>query len=62
MSPPMATFFLTVTLIFDLHLDRLQWTWYKQKGFVTRYTHVKYEGPNSYKSKDIANVKVFVCI
>ena len=32
---------------------------YQQKGLVTRYTSVKYEGPNSYQSKDMANVKVF---
>ena len=32
---------------------------YQQKGLVTRYTHVKYEGPNSYQTKDMANVKVF---
>ena len=31
----------------------------KQKGLVTRYTHIKYEGPKSYQSKDMANVKVF---
>ena len=24
-----------------------------------RYTNAKYEGPNSYQSKDIANVKAF---
>ena len=24
-----------------------------------RYTHVKYEGPNFFQSKDMANVKVF---
>ena len=30
------------------------------EGLVTRYTHVKFEILNSYKSKDIANVKVFV--
>ena len=30
-----------------------------QKGLVTRYTHLKYEGHNSNQSKDIANVKVF---
>ena len=29
----------------------------RQKGLVTRYTHVKYEG--TYQSKDIVNVKVF---
>ena len=29
------------------------------KGLVTRYTYVKYESPNSYQSKDMANVKVF---
>ena len=34
-------------------------TCYKQKGLVTRSTHVKYEGPYSYQSKDMANVKVF---
>ena len=27
-------------------------------GLVTWNTHVKYEGPNSYQSKDIANIKV----
>ena len=27
--------------------------------FVKRYTYVKYEGPKSYQSKDMANVKVF---
>ena len=26
---------------------------------ITRYTHVKYEGPKAYQSKDMANVKVF---
>ena len=60
-APATAIFFFflskTVTLIFDL--DRWPWTWYQKKGLVTRYTHVKYEGPNSYQSKDIANVKVF---
>ena len=35
-------------------------TWYQQKGHVTKYTHVKYECPNSYQSKDMANVKVLV--
>ena len=30
------------------------------KGLVRRYSHVKYEGPNSYQSKDMASVKVFV--
>ena len=29
-----------------------------QKGLVTRYTQVKYEGPHSYQSEDMANVKV----
>ena len=31
----------------------------KEKDLVTRYTHVKYEGPKSYQSKDMTNVKVF---
>ena len=30
------------------------------EGLVTRYTHVKYEDPKSYQSKDMANVKAFV--
>ena len=29
------------------------------EGSCNKYTHVKYEGPNSYQSKDMANVKVF---
>ena len=33
--------------------------WYQHEGLVTRYTHMKYEGPSSYQSKDMANVKVF---
>ena len=33
-----------------------------KKGIVTRYTQVKYESPNSYQSKDMANVKVFADI
>ena len=45
-----------VTLIFDL--DRWPWTCYHEKGLVTRYTHVKYEAPNSYQLKDMTNVKV----
>ena len=28
-----------------------------RNGLVTRYTHVKYDGPNSYQSKDMVNVK-----
>ena len=56
----MAIFSKTVTSIFDLDLDRRPLTWYQQEGLVTRYTHVKYAGPNSYQSKDMANVKVFV--
>ena len=31
-----------------------------EKGLVTRFSHAKYEGPKSYQSKDMANVKVFV--
>ena len=31
----------------------------QQKGLVTRFTHVKYEGRKSYQLKDMANVKVF---
>ena len=31
----------------------------KQKGLVTKYINVKYEGPKSYQSRDTANVKVF---
>ena len=34
----------------------------QQKGLVTKYTLEKYEGPNSYQSKDMANVKVFADI
>ena len=30
-----------------------------RKVFVMRYTLVKYEGPNFYQSKDMANIKVF---
>ena len=30
-----------------------------RKFLVTRYTYVKHKGPNSYQSKDMANVKVF---
>ena len=56
-APAIAIFSKTVTLIFDL--DRWPLTLYQQKGLVTRYTHVKYEGSNSYQSKDMANVKVF---
>ena len=41
----MAIFSKTVTLIFDFDLDRLPCTCYQKKGIVTRYTHVKYEGP-----------------
>ena len=29
------------------------------EGLVTKFTHVKHESPISYKSKDMANVKVF---
>ena len=56
----MAIFSKTVTSIFDLDLDWWPWTWHQQQGIVTRYTHVKYEGLNSYQSKDMANVNVFV--
>ena len=35
----------------------MTWNLKQQKGLVTRYTHVKYEGPKSYQSKDMANVK-----
>ena len=31
----------------------------KQKGLVTSYTHVKYDGLKSYQSQDMADVKVF---
>ena len=31
----------------------------KKKGLVIRNTHVKYESPITYHSKDMANVKVF---
>ena len=34
-------------------------TCYRQKGLVTRYTQVKYDGHDCYQSKDMANVKVF---
>jgi hypothetical protein len=33
--------------------------WYPWKGFVRRNTHVKYQCPSTYHSKDIAKVKVF---
>ena len=46
-------------VITDLDLDWWPWTSYQQKGLVTKYTHAKYEGPNSYQSKDMANVNVF---
>ena len=52
-----AIFSKTVTLIFDL--DWWPWTWYQQKGLVTSYTHVKYEGSKTYQSEDMANVKDF---
>ena len=29
------------------------------EGLVRRYTHLKFKGPNSYQSKDMANVKVY---
>ena len=32
---------------------------YQEKGLVIRYTHMKYESPITYHSKDRANVKVF---
>ena len=55
-----------VKVYFFNEVDLENWHWpcwwpgtcYQQKGLVTRYTHVKYEGPNSYQSKDISNVKV----
>ena len=31
----------------------------EKKGLIKRYTHVKYDGRNSFQSKDMANVKVF---
>ena len=34
-------------------------TYYQQKGFVTRHTHLKYEGHEFYQLKDMVNVKVF---
>jgi hypothetical protein len=33
--------------------------WYQLKGLVIRNTHMKYESPVTYHSKDMANVKVF---
>ena len=39
-APEMAIFFLNLTLIFYLDLDRWPWTWYQEKGLITRYTHV----------------------
>ena len=58
-APATAIFFKTVTLIFNLDFDRWPWTYYQQKGLVTRYTHVKFEGLDSYQSIDMTNVKVF---
>ena len=58
--PPQRPFFSkSVTLIFDHDLDCGPRTWYQQKGCITRYTHVIYEGPKSYQSEDMAYVKVF---
>ena len=34
--------------------------WSQQKGLVASNTHLKYESPNSYHSKVMANVKVFL--
>ena len=52
-------FLKILNLIFDLDLDRWPGTLYQQKGLVTRYTRVKYEGPYAYQPKDMANEKVF---
>ena len=55
-----VSFLMKLTLKTDLDLaDDLELECYQQKGLVTKYTHVKYEGPNSYISKDTANGKVF---
>ena len=58
--PPQRNFFrklwpryFTLTLTDDTELVT------NRKVLVTRYTKVKYECPKSYKSKDMANVKVF---
>ena len=49
-DPPQRPFFSkSVTMIFDL--DWWPWAWYQQNGLVTRYTHMKYEGPKSYHSQ-----------
>ena len=53
----MAIFSKTVTLIFDLHDLELGT---KRKILSQGISHVRYEGPKSYQSKDMANVKVFV--
>ena len=47
-----------MTLKSDLDLDWWPWTCNKQKGLVTMNSHVKYEGPISYHSKVMSNVKV----
>ena len=52
--PQPVIFSKNVILIFDLQLGT------NKMDFSTRYAHGKYEGPNSYQSKDMANVKVFV--
>ena len=48
--PPQRPFFQKLTLTDDLGITK--------KGLATRYTQVKYEGPNSCQSKDMAHVKV----
>jgi hypothetical protein len=39
--------------------SRGQNVWYQQKGLVIRNTHMKYESPITYHSKDMANVESF---
>jgi hypothetical protein len=33
--------------------------WYPWEGLVSRNTHVKYQSPNTYHSKDTAKLKIF---
>ena len=58
--PPQLPFFE------NCHLDIRPWPWQIILNLVSTerscqklYSKVKYEGPNSYQSKDLANVKVF---
>jgi hypothetical protein len=39
--------------------SRGQKSWYQQRGLLISNTHIKYESPITYHSKDNTNVKVF---